>query len=289
MSFAFQTSNATAGTFFVYVAGAAAPQFVTIPPGGTKTLTFTSVADFGKKAQAIVAIYGNYRWFQAGADVQAGKTVKAPEFSISGDGIQYFGAFHPVWRNDGSEISYRTGTCTIDRVPLDAPQGEFFFKPMFGGKPPFGACNWDWGPTPALKDQIIYTENSTESAIFLMNEGGTHPGKKLTNYSEIEYQLLHDLHWLPDGSGIVYSTTTLMRNASNIFRYDLKTKQTTQLTKFENEFAKKFNVSPDGEWIVYERSKEYDDSAKSDLWIQRINGSEAKLLVKNAYSPSWGR
>jgi Tol biopolymer transport system component len=122
-----------------------------------------------------------------------------------------------------------------------------------------------------------------------MNEGGTHPGKKLTNYSEIEYQLLHDLHWLPDGSGIVYSTTTLMRNASNIFRYDLKTKQTTQLTKFENEFAKKFNVSPDGEWIVYERSKEYDDSAKSDLWIQRINGSEAKLLVKNAYSPSWGR
>jgi len=288
-AYSFQTSNATAGTFFVYVAGAAAPQFVTIPPGGSKTLTFTSVADFGKKAQAIVAIYGNYRWFEAGTDVQAGKTTKAPDFPISGDGIQYFGAFHPIWKNDGSEISYRTGTCTVDRVPLDAPVGEFYFKAMFGGKPPFGACSWDWGPTAALKDQIIYTENSTESAIFLMAEGGTHPGKKLTNYSTIEYQLLHDLHWMPDGSGIVYSTTTLMRDASNIFRYDFKTRQTTQLTKLENEFAKKFGISPDGDWLVYERSKAYDDNAKSDLWIQRLNGSEAKILVKNAYSPSWGR
>jgi hypothetical protein len=288
-SYSFQASNATAGTFFVYVAGAAAPQLVTIPPGAAKTLTFSSVADFGKKAQAIVAIYGNYRWFEAGTDVQASKTVKAPDLGISGDGIQYFGAFHPVWRNDGLEISYRTGTCTVDRVPVDPPQGEFFYKAMFGGKPPFGACSWDWGPTPALANQIIYTENSTESAIFLMTEGGEHPGKKLTNYSEIEYQLLHDLHWLPDGSGFLYSTTTLMRDASNIFHFDFKTKQTRQLTNFENAFAKKFSVSPDGAWIVYERSKEYDDNAPADLWIQRMNGSEAKLLVKNGHSPSWGR
>jgi Tol biopolymer transport system component len=77
-----------------------------------------------------------------------------------------------------------------------------------------------------------------------MTEGGTHPGKKLTNYSEIEYQLLHDLHWLPDGSGFLYSTTTLMRDASNIFHFDFKTKQTTQLTNFENAFAKKFSISP---------------------------------------------
>jgi hypothetical protein len=287
-SYSFESSNATAGTFFVYVAGAAAPQFVNVLPGASKTLTF-SVVDFGKKAQAIVAIYGNYRWFEAGTDVEAGKTVKAPDLGISGNGIEYFGAFHPVWRNDGSEISYRTGTCTVDRVPVDPPQGEFFYKAMFSGKPPFGACSWDWGPTAALANQVIYTENSTESAIFLLTEGGTHPGKKLTNYSTIEYQLLHDLHWLPDGSGILYSTTTLMRDASNIFRFDLSTGQTTQVTNFENEFAKKFSISPDGAWIVYERSKEYDDSAAVDLWVQRMNGSDARLLVKNGNSPSWGR
>jgi hypothetical protein len=65
-SYSFQSSNATAGTFFIYVAGADAPQLITIPPGTSKTVTFNSVADFGKKAQAIVAIYGNYRWFEAG-------------------------------------------------------------------------------------------------------------------------------------------------------------------------------------------------------------------------------
>jgi hypothetical protein len=133
-SYSFQTSNATAGTFFLYIAGADAPQLVTIPPGTSKTLTFNSVADFGKKAQAIVAIYGNYRWFEAGTDVQAGKSVKAPDMSITGDGIEYFGAFHPVWRSDGSEISYRTGVCTVDRIPTDPPEGEFYFKAMFGGK-----------------------------------------------------------------------------------------------------------------------------------------------------------
>jgi len=262
---------------------------VTIPPGTSKTITFNSVADFGKKAQAVVAIYGNYRWFEAGTDVEAGKTVKAPDMSITGDGIEYFGAFHPVWRSDGSEISYRTGACTVDRIPVNPPEGEFYFKAMFGGKAPFGACSWDWGPTPALANQVIYTENSSESAIFLMTEGGTHPGTKLVNYSDVQYQLLQDLHWLPGGSGFLYSTADLMRSSSNIFHYDLNTKQTTQVTKFENEFAKKFSVSPDGNWIVYERTKEYDENSPSDLWIQNMSGSESRLLVKNANSPSWSK
>ena len=288
-SYSFQSSNATAGTFFIYVAGADAPQLITIPPGTSKTVTFNSVADFGTKAQAIVAIYGNYRWFEAGTDVQAGKTIKAPDMSITGDGIEYFGTFHPVWRSDGSEISYRTGTCTVDRVPIDPPEGEFYFKAMFSGKAPFGACSWDWGPTAALANQVIYTENSNESAVYLMTEGGTHPGTKLVNYSEVQYQLLEDLHWLPDGSGFLFSTVDLMRSSSNIFHYDFKSKQTSQVTKFENEFAKKFSISADGNWIVYERTKEYDENSPTDLWIQEINGSNSRVLVKNAHSPSWSR
>lgn len=288
-SYSFQTSNATLGTFFIYVAGADAPQHVTVPPGSSKTVTFNSVADFGKKAQAIVAIYGNFRWFEAGTDVQAGKTVKAPDLSITGDGIEYFGAFHPVWRSDGSELSYRTGACTVDRVPVNPPEGEFYFNAMFSGKAPLGACSWDWGPTPELANKVIYTENSTESAIFIMTEGGTHPGMRLVNYSDIQYQLLHDLHWLPDGSGFLFSTVDLMRSSSNIFHYDLKTKQTTQVTKFENEFAKKFSVSRDGNFIVYERAKEYDDNSPTDLWIQNIDGSGSKLLTKNGHSPSWSK
>ena len=288
-AYSFQQSNANAGVFFLYIAGADQPQKITVSPGASKTFTFKSVADFGKKAQAIVAIYGNFRWFSAGTDVQAGKTVKAPDLGISGDGIEYFGAFHPVWRNDGSELSYRTGTCTVDRIPANPPQGEFFFKAMFSGKAPLGACSWDWGPTPATADQVIYTENSEVSGIYLMKEGGTHPGTRLTTFSKVEYQLLQDLHWLPDASGFLYSTPSLMRDASNIFLYDLKTKQTREVTKLENEFARTFSISSDGTWIVYERAKELDSNKPSDLWIQRINGTDGKLLVKNGRNPSWSK
>jgi hypothetical protein len=289
--FAFQQAQASAGVFIVYVAGADEPQQITLPPGSSKTLVFKSVADFGQKAQAVVAMWGKFRWFIPGLDVKAGRTVKSPDLTISGNGIESFGAYRPVWRSDGSELSYRTGTCTIDRVPVNPPAGEFIYKPMFSGKLPFGACSWDWGPTPELADQIIYTDNAGEqSSIFRIKEGGTHPGPKLTDFSDVQYQLLYDLRWLPDGSGLLYSTVSLMRDAGNIFRYDFKTKQTRQVTHLENEFTHSFNISPDGMWIVYERSKspEYDDAA-TDLWIMKIDGSESRLLVHNGQKPSWGK
>ncbi|MDT7603828.1 MAG: hypothetical protein QOF61_1825 [Acidobacteriota bacterium] len=285
----YQQAQSSAGIFIVYVAGADEPQQITLPPGATKTVVFNKVADFGNTAQAIVAIWGNYRWFMPGLDVRAGSMTKAPNFSITGDGIEYFGAFRPVWRSDGSRISYRTGTCTLNNVPANPVPGEYVFHPPFGGKQPLGTCAWDWGPNAATANQIIYTENATgESAVFRITEGGTHPGTKLTVYSEIEYQLLLDLRWLPDGSGFLFSNQTLERDSANIFRYDFATRKVTQVTHLENEFARKFSVSPDGQWIVFERAKSADDDAETDLWIVGVDGPGMRLLARNASDPSWG-
>jgi hypothetical protein len=287
---AYRQSQASAGIFIVYVAGADEPQQITLPPGASKTLLFKSVADFGKTGQAIVAMYGKYRWFMPGVDVQAGRVVKAPAFSITGDGIELLGAFRPAWRSDGSRISYRSGLCTLNSVPANPPAGEYIFNPLFGGKNPLGTCNWDWGPTPALANQIIYTENASgDSSIYRITEGGTHPGTKLTTYSDIEYQLLLDLHWLPDGSGFLFANQTLMRDSSNIFRYDFATRKVTQVTRLENEFARRFSISPDGQWIVFERAKSLEDDEDSDLWIARIDGGNMHLLVRNGFAPSWSR
>jgi Tol biopolymer transport system component len=123
--------------------------------------------------------------------------------------------------------------------------------------------------------------------VYRITEGGKHPGQKLTTYSDIEYQLLFDLHWLPDGSGFLYSNQTLMRDSANIFRYDFNTRKVTQITKLENEFTGNFSISPDGQWIVFERSKSLDDNREIDLWITRIDGSNARLLVRNGFAPSW--
>src|SRR4030095_6564152 len=167
---------ASAGIFLVYVAGADEPQQITLPPGTAKVLTFKSVADFGKQGQPIVAAYGAFRWFMPGVDVVGGQTVKAPGFSITGGGIEYFGAFRPIWRSDGSRVSYRTGTCTLNSVPVNPTPGEYTFNPLFGGKHPLGSCTWDWGPSSAA-NQLLYTENASgDSSIFRITEGGSHPG-----------------------------------------------------------------------------------------------------------------
>jgi Tol biopolymer transport system component len=80
-----------------------------------------------------------------------------------------------------------------------------------------------------------------------------------------------------------------MRDAGNIFHYDFKTKQTTKVTQLENEFAKSFTISPDGLWIIYERSKTHEDDSTADLWMVKIDGSGSRLLVRNGMRPSWGK
>jgi hypothetical protein len=287
----YQQAQASAGVFVVYIAGAAEPQMITLPPGASKSITFKSVADFGDHAQGIVAIWGRYRWFMPGTDVRAGRNIKAPEFIISGDGIPLFGAFSPVWKSDGTELSYRTGLCTVNRLPANPPVGEYYYQPMFTGEAPSGSCHFDWGPTPALANQILYTanEDGDSSDIYQIKAGGVHPGKKLTSFSDIRYQILHALHWLPDGTGLLYSTVDLYRESSNIFKYDFRTKKTTQVTRLKNEFARNFSVSPDGAWIVYERAPTNDEYKDVDLWIQKLDGTGSRLLVKNGWNPAWGR
>lgn len=284
----YRQSQASAGVFIVYVAGADEPQQITLPPGSAKTLLFRNVADFGNMAQAVVAMWGNYRWFTPGVEVQAGRTVKAPVFSITGDGIELLGAFRPVWRSDGSRVSYRNGVCTLNSTTVNPTPGEYVYNPLFAGKNPLGTCVWDWGPTAGTANQLLYTENASgDSSIFRMTEGGKHPGERLAQYSNIEYQLLFDLKWLPDGSGFVFSNQTLMRDSANLFRYDFATRKTTQITRLQNEFTGNFSISPDGRSIVFERAKSLDQDRNTDLWIVSLTGGSPKLLINNAFSPSW--
>lgn len=285
---AYRQAQASSGVFIVYVAGAYEPQQITLPPGASKTILFKNVADFGNMAQAVVAMWGKYRWFTPGVDVRAAQTVKAPTFGISGDGIELLGAFRPVWKMDGSRLSYRSGVCTLNSVFSTPTTGEYEYRPLFTGKNPLGTCVWDWGPTAATANQLLYSENGTdESAIFRITEGGKHPGEKLAVYSNIAYQILFDLRWLPDGTGFLFSNQTLMRDSANIFRYDFATRRTTQITNLQNEFTGNFSISPDGQWIVFERSKSLDENRAIDLWITSIDGGNPRLLVRDAFSPSW--
>jgi Tol biopolymer transport system component len=101
--------------------------------------------------------------------------------------------------------------------------------------------------------------------------------------------MLIDLRWLPDGSGLMYSTVNKWLDTSNIFRYDFATKRTTQVTKMEKEFATVFSISPDGRWVVFERCPDKKAEAGCELWTVGADGSGARLLVKDGLRPSWGK
>jgi hypothetical protein len=284
----YQQAQASAGTFIVYVVGADMPQQVVLPPGASKTLVFKSVADYGDHAQPVVAMYGQYRWFIPGVDVRAGRTVAAPALGISGDGIPYFGAFRPVWRADGSRVSFRDGLCLLNSVPARPTPGVYVYAPLFKGEHPSGACAWDWGPTPALADQLLYTSNGSDgSSVYRAGEGSAHPGTRLHTFSELTSQLLDDLRWLPDGSGFLYSQKNEDGDAANIFRYDFATRRVAAVTRLEGEFARRFDVSPDGAWVVFERARTADDYDNVDLWLVRTDGSGARLLVRGGLAPAW--
>jgi hypothetical protein len=286
----YEAADVGSVTFIVYVAGADEPQQIVLPAGTSKTLVFKWVADFGNHPQPVVAMFGKYRWFIPGVDVHAGRNVTAPAFTITGKGFDMLGAFRPVWRNDSSRISYRSGLCVVSSVSTKVTPGEYSFNPLFGGKNPMGTCTWDWGPTAATANQVLYSENSSGgSNIFQMSEGGMHPGTKLTQFSDIDYQLLYDLHWLPDASGFMYSTVNLFRDSANIYRYDIASKRTTQVTKLEKEFAREFSISPDGRYVAYERCPTADEDKGCDIWISGADGNGSRRLVSNGQRPAWGK
>ena len=308
MQYTFRDAQSSAGIFFLYVVGAKEPQQITLPPGSSKTIVFDNVADFGpSKLQPIVAIYGRYRWIMPGTDVVGGTNIAAPAFTITGDGIPYFGAYRPVWRSDGSQITYRDGMCVVKTSSPNPPMGQVAFEPLFGKEPPDGACIWDLGPTAALSDKILYSENDSDegSGFYLMNKGAKHdPGSRLVLYSNIRYQIANDVKWLPDGSGFLYSfykhNLETGKAESNIFKYDFRSKKVTQITSLKDGFARCFTISPDGTRIVYERCRlapgedenlvyNIQELEDVDLWMIGIDGRGDKLLVKNGFGPAWGR
>jgi WD40 repeat protein len=293
MQYSYQETQLISGVFFVTMAGAEDPVEVTIPPGSSKTITFNSVADFGdKKAQSIVVISSHFRWYSLGTDVQAGKAIKAPDFTVSGAGFQLLGALRPSWKQDGSRIMYRSGECVIETVPSNPVIGELNYDFFFKNKKPSGACEFAYGPTPALADQVLYADNSEEggSGIYMTKEGEDHdPSKRVTLFSDLQYQQLNDLVWMPDGSGFLYSTRDMYLQTANIFLYDFRTEKTRQITQLNGAFARKFTISPSGKWIVYERSDNNDEDKNVDLWMIGIDGKGDRLFVKNGFSPAWSK
>lgn len=279
------------GPFFVYVSGAASPQSVVGGSTGIQRLTFTNVADFGDTLQPVVAINGEYRWFNAGtqADVKPGQTVHAGLLSISGQGEWHFGVNPDLlsWRADGSYVGFLFGPgCLTGKAAVSPPLG-IADEPLLQHNLAGWTCALDWAPLPAVANQVLVTESNpftNKGHIYRMSEGNPNPGEPLINY-DLPNSVLY-LEWLPDGSGFLLSFANGGLTESNIYAYDFVAQEVQQLTYFTGELAGQMSVSPDGRQVVFERADEA--TGPVDLWIMNIDGSGLRLLAENAYRPSWG-
>ena len=89
-------------------------------------------------------------------------------------------------------------------------------------------------------------------------------------------------HWSKDGA------TVYFEKSSNLFAFDVASRQTTKLTNFDGSqsFKSDFRFSPDAERIVYTERLE----GQRDLWIADKRGGNATRLTNDAAeddNPVW--
>lgn len=293
------------GPFFVYVLGAPEPQEITLGVGSSAKLTFTDVADLGPGVeQPVVVIDGIQRWWDAAvaADVQSGGSVDAGQINLGANPVERFGAEVPTWRADGSRVAFivtaftlGNAACLLNEVAAAPPPGASFealLDPSVYGP----VCAYDRGPTPALADQILLVDNTSdytetgETHVYRVAEHGPSRGEPVVTFDR--YVQVVDIRWLPDGSGFVVARQDdLVDEDVNLYEFDFATKSLRKLTDFTGEFVRSLSISPDGQSIAFERvtGGSIHDLATlpSDIWVMRRDGTGLRRLVADARYPAW--
>lgn len=288
-------------TGFVYFQGASSAQVVNLPPGGSTTVTFPSVADFGVgELQTGAFFQGPLRNISIAiaVDVIAGGSVTTAQlvvFNLSD--FNFWETHSSTARRDGQRIAYVLNFNNVRGISPNAAAldfGEPLLATPQSSLPDF--VSWlAYGPTAATANQLLYVgSNAFDSlSVYLVTEGSATPGTPIMTHDSVD--LIYGLAWLPDGSGFVYSVreTTFDPTytvSSNLFLYTFATQKATRVTNFQGEFTGQLSVSPDGQQIVFERGAIVNlnqEVVDSDLWIINRNGSGLRLLKAGAFAPAW--
>jgi PKD repeat protein len=272
----------------VYVQGAPGAVFATFG-----TMTFNNVADFGPGVlQRAVGIYIGY-WgeersegYPPYADVQPNQTVSGGSVLIPGVGISELGAGKFAWKPDGSGLAYamRTGS-RINQISANPPYGSTGEEiPVVAGTAPTLVA---WGPDAAHSDLYLYF--ARDDGIYLNSLSDPGGGTKLVDVVAFEGETVFDIEWLPDASGFLYTKKYVYLGIwTNIFEYSFATGESTEITHLpdDNE-ARAFSLSPDGQQIVFEWTTEPWDPT-SDLYIINRDGTGLRKLIEDAGRPAWG-
>jgi hypothetical protein len=305
----FHVINRVGDSLWVYVQGA--PGLKLVPANSDEMVTFDDVADLGPGVlQPTVGTTGLYRHLggQPYADVQPGQTVSGGSVirTSAGGGKRGFGAGKISWKPDGSALAYAMRTNTaIRQIPAVPPYGSTGVDlPVVEAASPRLVA---WGTTAATKDQYLYSSDwnllkKDIGGIYLNAVGNASGGTQLVIIPDYSGQIAHDIEWLPDGSGFLFTLKFVQfppdppGTYSDVFKYDFASKAITRLTSLRYDSdaggARGLSISPDGRQIVFDRVVSLDDptsDSASSVWIINRDGTGLHKLADNAGRPAWGR
>jgi TolB protein len=295
-------NNYTSTPIWVYVQGA--PEIKYVDYSGT--VTFEQVADLGPGVyQPSIGIHGLTRFtsYPPYADVQPGETRSGGNITImSLSGFSGFGGGKVSWKADGSALAYGMRSASgISQIPASPPYGSTGVAlPVVEKASPSLVA---WGPTPATKDQYLYSSGmdvlkDNVGGIYLNTVGDASGGTQLVLIPDYSGQIAHDIEWLPDGSGFLFTLDFTQFPPdppglySDIFEYNFASQAITRLTSLRYDSveggAQVLSISPDGQQIVFERALFDPLNPSPSLWIMNRDGSNLHKLIDDAGRPAWG-
>ncbi len=269
----------------LYVMGAKTP--VPFNPGArgdTTTFTILNVADLGPgEDQPLVITWGDgvcatgVEW-EVGTtiDVQPGQTIDIGTITFDGD-CNKFEASTPTWKWDSTEVGF-SGAGLAKRANAN---GEFLGRPLFNTGIIGNDLDWSPATTSPDREQVLFQgEVNGTFGIHLTTEGSS-SATTLVNNSQFLGALTEEQAWLPDGSTFVYSTSD-----GQIYEYNPNGND-KQLLALNNESVEGLSVSPDGDYIVFERVMR----TSHELWILYRPQPNIfwPLVTDFATDPDWSR
>ncbi|MCD2513301.1 S9 family peptidase [Comamonas endophytica] len=180
---------------------------------------------------------------------------------------------HPRWSPDGSQLAFisnRNGSMQLFLIPRDG--GEARQLGLLDGVTTTSEWSLDG------KTLLVIVSVQVDP-----NLRGARPGPDSPKPSQGDPQVAWKLPYKADGIGYQ------LGNESHLFAVDVATGKATQLT--DGPFDVKCALfSADGKRILYTRSREGDESHRTDLWIMDRDGSNARQLtttLAQVLFPAW--
>lgn len=268
----------------VTVEGAPQPTFVTLLPRVSREVIVPDVPDLGEGLpQNVVGIEGGNRWLSTNVDVVAGQTVNGGELVISAAGrVNNVTVWNPTWSPDSQTIAFLLSGRLMQRVAVDGGNLQRSSDLLSGGAQTIAAGELAWSP---VDNTVLFTANNTDGgrSVFRAEVGAD----AVTGVVTVDDT--RGLAWLPDGSGFVMANwyEEFVPVHGNLWHIDLVNNQATQLTTFENEFAIRPSVSPDGQQIVFVHDGDLNDDAAATLQIVSINGGASAMFGPGDIAVGW--